>query len=97
MKPCSFFARGLALLLLPTAVFSADDTWQSRIADGLGKAGSDAQITALHNHLLRNEPFTMYMHVRGHGEPGKLASSLRYHRPEHCLRYCTIDARCHLS
>jgi len=34
------------------------------------------EITALHNHLLRNEPFTMYMHVMGHGEPAKLASTL---------------------
>jgi uncharacterized protein DUF1259 len=35
------------------------------------------QITALHNHLLRNQPFTMYMHVLGHGEPAKLATTLR--------------------
>ena len=34
------------------------------------------EITALHNHLLRNEPFTMYMHVLGHGDPGKLAGVL---------------------
>lgn len=34
------------------------------------------QITALHNHLLRNEPFTMYMHVMGHGDPAKLAATL---------------------
>jgi hypothetical protein len=35
------------------------------------------EITALHNHLLRNEPFTMYMHVLGHGEPVKLAATLK--------------------
>jgi biotin operon repressor len=34
------------------------------------------EITALHNHLLRNEPFTMYMHVMGHGDPVKLATVL---------------------
>jgi len=34
------------------------------------------EITALHNHLLRNEPFTMYMHVMGHGDPVKLAAVL---------------------
>src|SRR5512140_3013547 len=34
------------------------------------------EITALHNHLLRNEPFTMYMHVMGHGDPAKLAAAL---------------------
>ena len=35
------------------------------------------EITALHNHLLRNDPFTMYMHVLGRGEPAKLAATLR--------------------
>lgn len=35
------------------------------------------EITALHNHLLRNTPHTMYMHVAGHGEPAKLAATLR--------------------
>src|SRR5947207_2035413 len=34
------------------------------------------QVTALHNHLLRNEPFTMYMHVMGMGDPVKLATVL---------------------
>jgi hypothetical protein len=35
------------------------------------------EVTALHNHLLRNTPFTMYMHVAGHGDPVKLAAALR--------------------
>jgi hypothetical protein len=34
------------------------------------------EVTALHNHLLRNQPFTMYMHVLGHGDPVKLAAVL---------------------
>src|SRR5271169_6340954 len=34
------------------------------------------EITALHNHLLRNQPFTMYMHVLGRGNPVKLAATL---------------------
>ena len=33
-------------------------------------------ITALHNHLLRSSPGTMYMHVDGHGDPVKLATAL---------------------
>jgi Domain of Unknown Function (DUF1259) len=33
-------------------------------------------VTALHNHLLRNQPFTMYMHVLGRGDPVKLAAAL---------------------
>jgi len=33
-------------------------------------------ITALHNHLLRTQPATFYMHVLGHGDPVKLAAAL---------------------
>src|SRR3954447_1457086 len=33
-------------------------------------------ITALHNHLLRAQPATFYMHVLGHGNPVKLAGAL---------------------
>ena len=47
----------------------------AQVTPKLREAG--LEITALHNHLLRNEPFTMYMHVHGHGQPGKLAASLR--------------------
>jgi hypothetical protein len=34
------------------------------------------EVTALHNHVLGATPNTMYMHVLGHGDPGKLASAL---------------------
>jgi hypothetical protein len=34
-------------------------------------------ITALHNHLLRSAPATMYMHIAGHGDPVRLARGLR--------------------
>src|SRR5947209_7107161 len=34
------------------------------------------EVSALHNHLLRNRPFTMYMHVLGQGDPVKLATLL---------------------
>jgi hypothetical protein len=35
------------------------------------------EITALHNHLLRSNPATFYMHVAGHGDPVKLATAIR--------------------
>jgi len=34
-------------------------------------------ITALHNHLLRSSPSTMYMHVHGTGDAARLATALR--------------------
>lgn len=35
------------------------------------------EITAVHNHVLRAQPLTFYMHVSGHGDPVKLANALR--------------------
>jgi hypothetical protein len=40
------------------------------IEDGL-------DITAVHNHLLRANPATFYMHVGGHGDPAKMAAVIR--------------------
>lgn len=34
------------------------------------------EITAVHNHLLRAQPSTFYMHVSGHGDPMNLANAL---------------------
>lgn len=41
-----------------------------KLADG------GIEITALHNHLLRAQPATFYMHVLGHGDAVKLAGAL---------------------
>ncbi len=35
------------------------------------------QITAVHNHFLRANPATFYMHVGGHGDPAKMAGVIR--------------------
>jgi Domain of Unknown Function (DUF1259) len=35
------------------------------------------EITAVHNHLLRSNPASFYMHVGGHGDPVKLATAIR--------------------
>ena len=46
-------------------------------------------ITALHNHLLRSAPATMYMHIDAHGDPLKLAQGLHdalAHSPRRWLR-----------
>ena len=36
-----------------------------------------AEITAVHNHLLRGSPETFYMHVGGHGDPVRMATAIR--------------------
>jgi hypothetical protein len=55
------------LVLLPNEV--------APVMTKLAQAG--IEVTALHNHLLRNDPYTLYMHVLGHGDPVKLAGALR--------------------
>jgi hypothetical protein len=35
------------------------------------------EITAVHNHLLRANPETFYMHIGGHGDPVKMAAVIR--------------------
>jgi hypothetical protein len=35
------------------------------------------EITAIHNHILRGNPATFYMHIGGHGDPVKMAAVLR--------------------
>lgn len=41
-----------------------------KLADG------GVQITALHNHLLGETPRVMYMHIAGHGDAAKLATTI---------------------
>jgi hypothetical protein len=38
---------------------------------------SGIDVTALHNHLLRANPATYYMHVHGHGDPIVIANAIR--------------------
>jgi hypothetical protein len=55
------------LVLLETEI---NPVMAKMIANGL-------EITAIHNHLLRANPATFYMHVAGHGNPVKLATAIR--------------------
>ena len=38
---------------------------------------SGIDITAVHNHLMRGTPSTLYMHIHGHGDPVALATAIR--------------------
>src|SRR5213594_2200672 len=39
-------------------------------------ADSGIEITGLHNHLIRESPAVMYMHIGGHGEAAHLAAAI---------------------
>src|SRR5438552_18578645 len=68
----AFEKAGAQSMVMGDLVLTADEVrpvMQKLVAGGI-------QVTALHNHLLRNQPFTMYMHVMGMGDPVKLATVL---------------------
>lgn len=76
------FALGSWLVFLPTAdgVMVMGDlvltgTEVNPVMKKLESSG--VQITALHNHLLRAAPATMYMHVSAHGDATQLAKAFR--------------------
>jgi Domain of Unknown Function (DUF1259) len=50
------------------------ETEVTPVVSKLTQAGFE--ITAIHNHLLRANPATFYVHVLGHGDPSKLAGTL---------------------
>ena len=74
----AFQKMGSESMVMGDLVLTADEVspvMAKLIAGGI-------EVTALHNHLLRNQPFTMYMHVFGRGDPVKLATTL--HRSPRC-------------
>jgi len=55
------------LVLLETEI----NPVMSKLLDG------GIEITAVHNHLLRANPETFYMHIIGHGDPVQMADAIR--------------------
>ena len=68
----AFAPMGSQAMVMGDLVLTQDEV--SPVMKSLEENGF--QITALHNHLLRAEPMTLYMHVMGQGDPVKLAQSL---------------------
>jgi hypothetical protein len=68
----AFQKIGDQAMVMGDLVLTAEEV--SPVMNKLAEGGVD--ITAVHNHLLRSSPATLYMHIRGHGDPVKLATSL---------------------
>jgi hypothetical protein len=64
-------AHGGAMVMGDLVLTEAEITpvLSTLVANGL-------EITAIHNHVLRGNPATFYMHVGGHGDPVKLATTI---------------------
>ena len=68
----AFRSEGDQALVMGDLVLTADEV--SPVMRKLAEGG--IEITALHNHLLRAQPATFYMHILGHGDPIQLAAAL---------------------
>jgi len=68
----AFQGKGDATMVMGDLVLTEDEV--GPVMKKLAENG--LEITALHNHLLRAQPSTLYMHVLGHGDPAKLAAAL---------------------
>jgi len=68
----AFQGKGDATMVMGDLVLTEDEVGpvMKKLAE------NNIEITALHNHLLRAQPATLYMHVLGHGDPAKLAVAL---------------------
>jgi Domain of Unknown Function (DUF1259) len=69
----AFANPGSDAMVMGDLVFSEDEV--SPVVVALQEEG--LHITALHNHVLHETPRVMYMHIEGHGNAAKLASSLK--------------------
>ncbi len=68
----AFAPMGSGTMVMGDLVLTQDEV--SPVMKSLEEHGFE--ITALHNHLLRAEPATLYMHVMGQGDPVRLAQAL---------------------
>jgi len=69
----AFLPMGNDAMVMGDLVLTHDEV--NPVMRALEAAG--LEISALHNHLLRSAPATMYMHIDGHGDPVKLATAIR--------------------
>jgi hypothetical protein len=68
----AFQPMGASSVVMGDLVLTQEEV--NPVMSGLLKGG--IQVTAVHNHLLRSMPMTIYMHVRGKGDPARLAATL---------------------
>ncbi|MFC7738406.1 DUF1259 domain-containing protein [Roseomonas sp. GCM10028921] len=69
----AFQEHGQALMVMGDLVLL--ETEIAPVMRRLAEGG--IEVTALHNHLLRAQPATMYLHVGGHGDAARLTTALR--------------------
>lgn len=69
----AFSKPGIGAMMMGDLVLTEDEV--TPVMTSLQSNG--IEITALHNHVLHESPRVMYMHIGGHGDAAKLASSVK--------------------
>ncbi|HKD82402.1 MAG TPA: DUF1259 domain-containing protein [Candidatus Angelobacter sp.] len=69
----AFSSPGQGAMVMGDLVLAEDEV--SPVMMALQESG--IQVTALHNHVLHESPRVMYMHISGHGEAVKLATTMK--------------------
>jgi hypothetical protein len=80
LKPAFALGGWLAFMPMGNKAMMMGDLvlTESEINPVMSKLLTDGvEVTALHNHLLRADPPTFYMHVSGHGDPAQMAREVR--------------------
>ncbi|MBI3406027.1 MAG: DUF1259 domain-containing protein [Acidobacteria bacterium] len=69
----AFQKHGAAYMVMGDLVLLGGEV--SRVSNRLTNGG--IEVTAIHNHLIGEEPRIVYLHYYGHGDAGKMANTLR--------------------
>src|SRR4029077_4367140 len=69
----AFSKPGTGAMMMGDLVLAEDEV--TPVMTSLQSNG--VEITALHNHVLRESPRVMYMHISGHGDATKLAAAIK--------------------
>lgn len=69
----AFQKAGNAAMVMGDLVLLSSEV--TSVVSKLSAAG--VEVTAIHNHLLEEQPRVMYLHYHGHGDPVELAGALR--------------------
>jgi hypothetical protein len=80
LKPFAGLGTWAAFTATPEGAMVMGDTvvFQDEVTPAMDAAlANGLEVTALHNHFFYDEPKVYFMHIGGHGDPEKLAASIK--------------------
>jgi hypothetical protein len=80
LKPFAGLGTWAAFMATPEGAMVMGDTvvFEDEVTPAMDAAlAAGLEVTALHNHFFYDEPKVYFMHIGGHGDPEKLAASIK--------------------